>query len=195
HRLTYVGELGWEIYVSTEMARYVFDTIIARSKTIPLRLCGMHVLDSLRMEKAYRHIGHDISSEDHVLEAGLGLAVKIEKKAGHFGHFIGREAVINRAQCGLRRRLVQFLLKDPRPLLYHNEPIIRDGRIVGHLSSGNYGHHLGAAVGLGYVPTEPGERPADLLASAYEIEIAGVRVPAKASLKAFYDPSGKRIKA
>jgi glycine cleavage system T protein len=195
HRLTYVGELGWEIYVSSEMARHVFDTIMACCKTIQLRLCGMHVLDSCRMEKAYRHIGHDISSEDHVLEAGLGFAVKIDKKAGRFGHFIGREAVLERRQSGLNRRLVQFLLEDSRPLLYHNEPIVRDGRIVGHLSSGNYGHYLGAAVGLGYVPTDPGEKAAELLGSAYEVEVAGVRVPAKASLKAFYDPAAERIKA
>ena len=194
HRVTYVGELGWEIYVSTDMARHVFDTIMARGAHIGLRLAGMHVLDSCRIEKAYRHVGHDIGHADHVLEAGLGFAVKLDNAAGRFGACIGREAVLRRRQEGLRSRLVQFLLEDPEPLLYHNEPIWRDGAIAGYLTSGNYGHHLGAAVGLGYVKCATGESAAALLASRYEIEIAGRRVPAKASLKPFYDPKSERTR-
>ena len=130
-----------------------------------MRLCGTHALDSCRLEKAYRHYGHDMASTDHVLEAGLGFAVKLDKAKGRFGDFIGREAVLQRKQAGLSRRLVQFLLADPRPLLYGNEAILRDGRVVGYLTSGAYGHHLGAAVGLGYVACEPGESAAELLAS------------------------------
>ena len=194
HRISYVGELGFELYVPSEMAVHVFDTIMAEGQAYGLRLCGMHVLDSCRIEKAYRHFGHDISQEDHVLEAGLGFAVKADKEAGAFGPFLGRDAVLRKRDAGMSRKLVQFLLKDPEPLLYHNEPIIRDGHIAGYVTSGNYGHHLGAAVGLGYVACEPGEPDAATLASSYEIDVAGVRVPATASLQPLYDPRSRKVR-
>jgi 4-methylaminobutanoate oxidase (formaldehyde-forming) len=146
------------------------------------------VLDTCRIEKAYRHFGHDITDEDHVLEAGLGFAVKTDK-----GEFIGRDAVLQKREAGLDRRFLQFQLEDSQPLLYHNEPILRDGKIVSHLTSGNYGYHLGAAIGLGYVPAK-GESPADLLASEYQIDIAGELYAAKASMRPLYDPKSERIK-
>ena len=188
HRVTYVGELGWELYVPSDQAPHVFETLERAGADFDLKLCGLHVLDSCRIEKAYRHFGHDITDEDHVLEAGLGFAVKTDK-----GDFIGREAVLQKREHGLQKRFLQFLLEDPQPLLYHNEPILRDGTIVSYLSSGNYGHHLGAAVGLGYVPCD-GETASDLLDSTYEIEIAGKRIAAKASLKPFYDPKSERVR-
>jgi 4-methylaminobutanoate oxidase (formaldehyde-forming) len=153
-----------------------------------LRLCGMHMMDSCRIEKGFRHFGHDITSEDHVLEAGLGFAVKTDKPG-----FIGRDAVLRKREAGLDRRMMQFRLTDPEPLLYHNEPVLRDGKIVGFLSSGAYGHALGGAMGMGYVPCA-GETPADLLASTYEIDVAGTRVRAEASLKPMYDPAAARAK-
>jgi 4-methylaminobutanoate oxidase (formaldehyde-forming) len=195
HRITYVGELGWELYVPSDMARHVFDVVAARGDGMGMRPCGMHVLDSCRIEKAYRHHGHDISCEDHVLEAGLGFAVKTGKKAGRFGDFIGRAAVLERAAQGLRRRMVQFRLEDPEPLLFHNEPILRDGRIVGRVTSGAYGHHLGAAIGLGYVPVEAGEGEAELLGARWEIEVAGTRFAARASLRPMHDPRSERPRA
>jgi glycine cleavage system aminomethyltransferase T len=149
----------------------------------------MHMMDSCRIEKAFRHFGHDITAEDHVLEAGLGFAVKTAKPA-----FIGRDAVLKKREEGLQKRMVQFLLNDAEPLLYHNEPILRDGQIVGHLSSGSYGHHLGGAVGMGYVPCA-GETADQLLSSSFEIDVAGTRVTATASLKPLYDPTGERTKA
>jgi 4-methylaminobutanoate oxidase (formaldehyde-forming) len=189
HRVSYVGELGWEIYISTDMAAHVFETIMEYANDSQLKLCGMHMVDSCRIEKGFRHFGHDITCEDHVLEAGLGFAVDTEKVA-----FLGRNAVIAKKEEGLKMRMAQFLLKDAEPLLYHNEPIMRDGEIVGYLSSGNYGHALGGAVGMGYIPCE-GEKPSDLLASSYEIDVAGNRVEAEISLKPLYDPTGARIKA
>ncbi|WP_127559871.1 GcvT family protein [Nioella ostreopsis] len=189
HRVTYVGELGWEIYVSSDMACHVFEALEEAGADLGLKLCGLHTLDSCRTEKGFRHFGHDISDEDHVLEAGLGFAVKTDK-----GDFIGRDAVLKKREDGLQRRLVQFLLEDPEPMLFHNEAVIRDGKMVGYLTSGNYGHYLGAAVGLGYVPCE-GESAADVLASSYEIEIAGKRHKAVASLKPMYDPRAERVKA
>jgi glycine cleavage system T protein len=188
HRVSYVGELGWEIYVSSDQAANVFEAIEEAGRDIGLKLCGLHALDSCRIEKAFRHFGHDISDEDHVLEAGLGFAVKVDK-----GAFIGREAVLRKKESGLSRRLVQFKLKDPEPLLFHNEAILRDGKIVSHITSGNYGHFLGGAIGLGYVPCE-GEDEADILASRYEIEIAGERFEATASLKPMYDPKAERTR-
>ncbi|MGS1097223.1 GcvT family protein (plasmid) [Aquamicrobium terrae] len=188
HRVTYVGELGWELYVSCDQAAHVFEAIEEAGASSGLKLCGLHALDSCRIEKAFRHFGHDITDEDHVLEAGLGFAVKTAK-----GDFIGRDAVLRRREEGLIRRLVQFRLTDPEPLLFHNEAIVRDGRIVSIVTSGNYGHFLGGAIGMGYVPCE-GESEADMLASTYEIEIAGERFPAQASLKPMYDPKSERTR-
>jgi len=188
HRVTYVGELGWEVYVSTDMAAHVFETLHTAGQDMGLKLCGMHMMDAARLEKGFRHFGHDITCEDHVLEAGLGFAVKTDKPA-----FIGRDAVLRKREAGLDRRLVQFKLTDPEPLLYHNEPIIRDGKTVGYLSSGGYGHHLGAAVGMGYVPCKD-ETVADMLGSTYEIDVMGTRVKAEPQLRPFYDPKGERTK-
>ncbi|MER8971932.1 MULTISPECIES: FAD-dependent oxidoreductase [unclassified Mesorhizobium] len=188
HRVTYVGELGWELYVSTDQAAHVFEAIAEAGTDVGLKLCGLHTLDSCRIEKAFRHFGHDITDEDNVLEAGLGFAVKTAK-----GDFLGRDAVLKKKETGLNRRLVQFRLNDPEPLLFHNEAILRDGKIVGPITSGNYGHHLGGAIGLGYVPCQ-GESEADVLSSSYEIEIAGERFAAEASLKPMYDPKSERVR-
>ncbi|MFT7593636.1 MAG: glycine cleavage system aminomethyltransferase T/glycine [Paracoccaceae bacterium] len=188
HRVSYVGELGWEIYVSTDMAAHAFDTLWQAGADMDLKLCGIHMMDSARIEKGFRHFGHDITCEDHVLEAGLGFAVKTAKP-----DFIGRDAVLRKKDEGLQTRMVQFLLNDPEPLLYHNEPILRDGQIIGHLSSGAYGHHLGAAIGMGYVPCS-GQSAADVLASSYQIDVAGTRVGATPSLKPLYDPTATRVR-
>ena len=194
HRISFVGELGWEIYVPVDMARHVFDMLAERGSDVGLRLCGTQALNSCRLEKAYRDCGHDMASTDHVLEAGLGFAVKLDKPSGRFGDFIGREAVLRRKQAGLSRRLLQFLLADPLPLLYGNEAILRDGRVAGYLTSGAHGHHLGAAVGLGYVACSPGEGAGQLLASTYAIEVASEQVAARASLAPLYDPKAARLR-
>ena len=189
HRVTYVGELGWEIYTSADQAAHVFETLEEAGQDLGLKLCGMHMMDSLRIEKAFRHFGHDITCEDHVVEAGLGFAVKTDKP-----DFIGRDAVLRRKEEGMKNRLLQFRLTDAEPLLFHNEAVIRDGEYVSYLTSGNYGHTLGAAIGLGYVPCE-GEKADEVLASTYEIEVAGTKVKAEASLRPMYDPKSERVKA
>ena len=189
HRVSYVGELGWEIYIPSDMAAHVCEVLTEAGQDMGLKLCGMHMMDSCRIEKAFRHFGHDISCEDHVLEAGLGFAVKTDKPG-----FIGRAAVLAKREAGLNKRLVQFKLNDPKPLLYHHEPILRDGEIVGYLSSGGYGHTLKAAVGLGYVPCE-NEKTDQILASDYEILVAGNRFKAAASLKPMYDPASDRVRS
>ncbi len=189
-RVTYVGELGWELYIPTEFMLGVYDEIVAAGAAFGLKHCGYHALNALRMEKGYRHWGHDITDEDTPLEAGLGFAVKLDKAGG----FIGRDALLRQRQDGLKQRLVQFLLKDPTPMLYHNEPIWQGDRIAGYIRSGMYAHTLGAACGLGYVTAADGGVVGPIDADAYEIEIAGVRYPATASLKPLYDPSNARIK-
>ena len=188
HRVTYVGELGWEVYVSSDQAGHIFDTLFDAGQDLDMKLCGMHMMDSLRIEKGFRHFGHDITCEDHVLEAGLGFAVKTSKP-----DFIGRDAVLRKKENGLDRRLLQFVLNDSEPLLYHNEPILRDGELVGHLTSGNYGHTIGAAIGLGYVPCKD-ETVSDILASNYEIDVAGSKIKADVGIKPIYDPKSDRVK-
>jgi 4-methylaminobutanoate oxidase (formaldehyde-forming) len=187
HRVTYVGELGWELYVPADQTAHVFEALMEAQPD--LKLCGLHTLDSCRIEKAYRHWGHDITDEDHVLEAGLGFTVSRKKAA-----FIGREAVLRTEQTGPARKMLQFRLADPEPLLFHNEAIVRDGKIVGPVTSGNYGHFLGGAIGLGYVPAK-GQSDEEVLSSTYEIEVAGKRHAAIASLAPMHDPKSERVRA
>jgi glycine cleavage system T protein len=189
-RITYVGELGWELYIPTEFMTGVYDEIVAAGANFGLKHCGYHALNALRMEKAYRHWGHDITDEDTPLEAGLGFAVKMDKPGG----FIGREALVKQKEEGMKQKLVQFLLKSPEPMLYHNEPIWQGDRIAGYIRSGMYAHTLGASCGLGYVTAADGGVVGPIGTDDYEIEIAGVRYPVIASLKPLYDPSNARIK-
>ena len=187
-RISYMGELGWELYVPSEFAVGLFDTLMARGG---VKLCGMHAMDSLRIEKAYRHWGHDITDEDTPLEAGLGFAVAFDKNAD----FIGREALLKQKANGpLAKRLLQFALEDPEPLLYHNEPIYRDGQLVGHTSSANYGHHLGRAIAMGYVRHEGGVTSDYVASGKWEIDVGLRRHAARASLRPFYDPTSARMK-
>ncbi|HUY83982.1 MAG TPA: FAD-dependent oxidoreductase [Steroidobacteraceae bacterium] len=189
-RITYVGELGWELYVPSEFMVGVYEELIGAGARHGLVHAGYHALNSLRIEKAYRHWGHDITDEETPLEAGLGFAVKFDKPGG----FIGRDALLEQRRAGLRRRLVQFKLDSPEPLLYHNEPIWRGESLVGHVRSGMYAHTLGAAVGLGYVRAPDDAPIAAIGARDYEIEIAGRRFAATASLQPLYDPRNERIR-
>lgn len=189
-RITFVGELGWELYIPTEFMQDIYDRIVAAGADRGLVHAGYHALNSLRMEKAYRHWSHDITDEDSPLEAGLGFVIKFDKAGG----FIGREALLAQRERGLSRRLLQLCLNDPVPLIYHNEPIWRDGELVGHITSGAYGHTLGGAVGLGYVSLEPGASDEAALSGQFEVEVACERVPAEVSLRPLYDPDNAQIR-
>jgi 4-methylaminobutanoate oxidase (formaldehyde-forming) len=191
-RLTYVGELGWELYIPTSFAQPVYDALIGAGTAHGLRHCGYHTLNSLRIEKGYRDWPHDIGPADTPLEAGLGFTCDWNKPDG----FVGRAALDTLRAAGVpRRRLVQFLLADPEALVYHNEPIYRDGERVGFVTSGMYGHSLGAAVALGYVANADGCSDAYIDSGRYEIELAARRVPARASLAPLYDPKSLRVRA
>jgi 4-methylaminobutanoate oxidase (formaldehyde-forming) len=191
-RITYVGELGWELHVPTEFTLHVFDMLVQAGRDVGLKFAGFQALNTLRLEKAYRDYGYDIDNTDTPLEVGLGFAVDFAKPGG----FIGREALLRQKEAGvLKHRLVQFLLEDPEPLLYGGEPIYRDGKLVGYLRSGGYGHTLGGAVGLGSVENEQGVSVDFVKSGTYEIRVAGTRYPAKASLRPMYDPKGERVRS
>jgi 4-methylaminobutanoate oxidase (formaldehyde-forming) len=190
-RITYLGELGYELYVSADQANHVYDRLVVAGAPLDLRHAGLKALSSLRMEKGYRDYGHDIDNTDSVLEAGLGFAVDLDKRGG----FIGRDAVVAAKATGPpTRRLVQLQVLDPEPLMFHGEVVHRDGVPVGYVRAASYGFTLGGAVGLAMV--EAGEpvtagyvRDAD-----WEIDIAGRCHPAIASLRPLYDPANERIK-
>ena len=189
-RITYVGELGWELYVPTEFAPGVHDALVDAGDDLGLRHAGYHAMDSLRMEKAYRSWGHDLGSEDTPLEAGLAFAVRLDKKTP----FIGQPALRAQGARPLSRRLAVFTLEDAEPLLLGDEPIWRDGALVGRVTSGAYGHTLGRSVGLGYVTHPDGVDERFLASGRWEVEIACARVAARASLTPPYDPESRRIR-
>ena len=191
-RLTYVGELGYELYIPAEQAVHVYERIVAAGRSFGLQHAGLKALASLRMEKAYRDYGHDIDNTDDPYEVGLGFALDLAKPEG----FIGKEAVLAKKAAGpLRRRLVQVLLQDPEPLMFHAEVVHRDGIAVGYVRAASYGHTLGGAVGLAMIePCAPVDG-AYLAAGNWEVDVAGKRYPALVSLKPLYDPDMKRIKA
>jgi len=195
-RITYLGELGYELYVPAADALEVYDAVQAAGAAYGLRPVGLKALASLRMEKAYRDFGHDIDNTDCPLEAGLGFAVALDKPTA----FIGREPLLSRkaanaAAGGMARRIVQVRVLDPEPLLHHAEIMLRDGRPVGYVRAGSYGWTLGSAVGLAMV--EGGGEPVtpDWLSSgSWEVDIAGTRYPAEVSLRPMYDPTSARVR-
>jgi 4-methylaminobutanoate oxidase (formaldehyde-forming) len=190
-RITYVGELGYELYVPAEQAVDVYDRLLAAGAAFDLHHAGLAALGSLRLEKAYRDYGHDLDNLDTLSEAGLGFGVDPDKPGG----FIGREAVIAELEQGPpARRLAQILISDPEPLMFGGEVVLRDGRAVGHVRSASYGFTLGGAVGLAMIDSEAPITHASLDEAAWQVDVAGRCFPAVASLKPMYDPTGERIR-
>jgi 4-methylaminobutanoate oxidase (formaldehyde-forming) len=190
-RITYLGELGYELYVPAEQGTHVYDLLLWAGEAVGLRHAGLKALASLRMEKGYRDYGHDIDNTDPVLDAGLGFVVALDKPGG----FLGRDAVLAQKAAGpSTRRLMQVLVTDPAPMMFHAEVVRRNGTPVGYVRAASYGHTLGGAVGL--VMVEAGEpiTQAYLDAGTWDVDIAGTRYPAVVSLKPLYDPEMKRIR-
>ena len=190
-RITYLGELGFELYIPAEQATHVYDRIVAAGDPYGLKHAGLKALASLRMEKGYRDYGHDIDNTDDPYETGLGFALDLKKPDG----FIGKEALVAKKSAGpLTRRLCQVFIKNPEPMLYHAEVVRRNGVAVGYVRAGSYGHTLGGAVGLAMIePREPVDT-AYIAAGNWEVEIAGKLYPASLSLRPMYDPENKKIK-
>ncbi|HEB91542.1 MAG TPA: FAD-dependent oxidoreductase [Deltaproteobacteria bacterium] len=188
-RLTYVGELGWELHVAVGDAGDLFDVLLRAGARWGIRPCGFRAMQSCRIEKGYRHWGHDIGPDDDPLVAGLAFAVAWDKSAD----FVGRAAVEEARQRPLERRLLHFAIDDEAAMLHGEEPIYRNGERMGLITSGAWGYSLGAAIGLGYARRTGGGLDADWIREGtWEIEIAGRRFPARASLRAFHDPGTKR---
>ena len=191
-RITYLGELGYELYVPSEQAVHVYDRVVAAGADLGLVHAGLKALGSLRMEKAYRDYGHDIDNTDDPLETGLGFAIAFDKPGG----FLGRDALLARKHRGpLQRRLMQVLVKDPEPLMFHAEVVWRDGVRVGYVRAASYGHTLGGAVGLVMVEPKCVVDQAYIDSGTWEVEIATRRYPAVVSLRPLYDPRMLRIKS
>jgi 4-methylaminobutanoate oxidase (formaldehyde-forming) len=194
-RITYVGELGWELYVSAEQLLDVYERLLEAGAGFGLRHAGYHAMAACRVEKGYRHWSHDIGDEDTPLEAGLGFTVAWDKPGG----FQGRAALLAQRGAGpLPKRLVQLMLVDAgesAPLLYHEEPILRDGKIVGSIKSGAWGHRLERSIGMGYASCSAGVTPEWLQAGHWQVEVAGERYEARVQLQPWYDPTGERIRA
>ncbi len=189
-RITYVGELGYELYTPSEQAQHVYERLVEAGKSFGLRHAGLKALASLRMEKGYRDYGHDIDNTDNAFETGLGMFVDFAKPGG----FIGREEALKQKAAPMKRRLAQVLVKDPEPMLFHAEVVLRAGKPVGYVRAGSYGHTLGGAVGLAMLEAGEPVTPAWLREGRWEVDIAGKRYPAQISLKPLYDPEMQRIR-
>lgn len=190
-RMSFVGELGWELYVPSEFAVGVYDRIVEVGSELGMMHAGMETLESTRTEAGRRDYGLDMENTDTPLEAGVGFALDFDKPDG----FVGMDALLKQKDSRpYSARLVQFLLDDPEPLLYGEEPILRDGESVGYLRSGAYGHTLGGAMGMGYVEDAAGVTPDMIRSASFEIQVAGERHTASASLRPMYDPKGERVR-
>ena len=189
-RISYTGECGWEIFVDASFAPYLFELLMSGEKAAAPKLIGFHAAESLRTEKAYRHWGHDIGYTDTPFESGLMFASKMEKPGG----FIGCEALQARLGASNVRQLLQFLLESSDRFIYHNEPIYLDNQLVGAITTGSYGHTLGAPVGLGWVSMPADGSQISLSDRQFEVLVAGRKVPARASLKPIYDPLNEKLR-
>jgi 4-methylaminobutanoate oxidase (formaldehyde-forming) len=191
-RITYIGELGYELYVPAEQAVHVYDRIVAAGPSFGLRHAGTKALASLRLEKGYRDYGHDIDNTDTVLEAGLGFAVALDKPGG----FLGRDAVAAQKAAGpLRKRLVQVLVDDREPMMFHAEVLRRDGLAVGYIRAASYGHTLGGAVGLAMIEADEPIDAAWIGAGSWTIEIVDREWPCTVSLRPLFDPANEKVKS
>ena len=169
----------------------MYESIAAAGQALGLVHCGHFALESCRLEKGYRHWGHDIGPHDTPLEAGLGFTVAWDKSGG----FIGRDALLAQRAAGIERRLLQFEVVDAHPVLLHDEPVRRHGTLVGHTTSGGRGFRTGLSLCFAYVSCAPGTPRADLLGGDYEIGVAGERIPLRARARPPYDPGGERLRS
>jgi len=187
-RVSYVGELGWELYIPVESAKNVYENIMSNRSQLEVIHAGFFAMDSLRIEKGYRAWGTDIIDQDTPIEAGLSFAVDFSKS-----DFIGKNVLLKQRSENIKKRLVMFRLDDSDTLLLGEEPIYRNGKLVGRTTSANYGHTLGCSVAMGYVESDEGISKEYVKDGSYQIELMGQKYTAQASLSAFYDPKGTKV--
>ena len=192
-RVSFVGELGWELYIPTEYAFSVYQALIVAGEAFGLAHTGHLALDACRLEKGFRHWGHDIGPEETPLEAGLSFVVAWDKPNG----FIGRDALLKQRETGVSKRLLMFQVNrnNPQPLLLHDEPIYCDGKLVGCTTSGSRGFRTDLSLCMGYVSCESGTAKSDLLQNNYEIGVAGERFRLEPLKRPPYDPDGSRMRS
>lgn len=191
-RVTYVGELGWELHVAADQAALLMAGLLAMGGGEPARLAGHYAINSLRLEKAYRAWGHELSPDETPIEAGLSFALAWDKPAG----FVGREALQEQRAVGpnaLPKRLVGFRALDPEVMLWGGERLRRDGAPLGYTTSAGYGHSVGGAVALGYAKHAAGVSADWVAEGSYTVEVNGQEHPVEASLRPFYDPNRSRV--
>lgn len=188
-RMSFVGELGWELYIPAPFCLGIFDELMKAGESLGVKLIGMHAIDSLRLEKGYRHWSGDITPDDTPFEAGLGFGVKLDK-----GDFIGRQALLKQKEEGLKRKLVLFALKDPDPLIYHDEPIYRNGELVSENTHGAYSHLMGCSIGMCYLKNPDGITDEWIKEGSYEIEVEDQRVPIEIHFRGPYDPENEKLR-
>ena len=189
-RMSYVGELGWEIYVPTVDAVDVFDEIMQSGSSYDICLAGYHAMNSLRLESGYRHWGHDITAMDTPLEAGLGFAVAWDKP----DVFVGKESLINQRNETRTKRLLQFRIEDSEILTYHDDPIFRDGELVGTTTGGMWSYTEDRCLTMGYTHSDSGVTKSWIDSGTWEIEVATHRFKVTPSIKSFYDPKKEKIR-
>ena len=189
-RMSYVGELGWEIYVPKINAIRVFEEIMQTGSDFGICLAGFHAMNSLRLESGYRHWGHDITAVDTPLEAGLGFAVAWDKPHG----FVGKDSLINQRDKTRTKRLLQFRIEDQETLSYHDDPIFRDGELVGTTTGGMWSYTQDRCLTMGYTHSNDGVTKSWIDSGSWEIEVATRRLKITPSIKSFYDPNKERIR-
>lgn len=190
-RVSYVGELGWELYIPAEQAVGVYDSLVAAGAGFGLKHAGLLAQDSLRLEKSFKHWGHDIGSHDTPLECGLGFACAFDKPGG----FIGRDALLAQREAGVVRRLVLLTVEEGCPLIQHEEPVYRDGQLAGGVTSATMAFTLNRPIAMAMLKCAPGETPKTLAESRFDIDVGGERYPARLHVRAPVDPSGARMRA
>ena len=190
-RITYVGELGWELHCRSEDAPAVYRALVGAGTAHGITDAGYRAIETLRLEKAYRAWGTDLTPDHTPLEAGLGFAVKLRSPVD----FVGRKALEERLSGPLAKRLMGFSVDVPDIVLIGRETIYRDGERVGWLTSGGYGYTVGRAIGLGYIRNPDGVEDDWLSRGSYELEVAARRVPAKLHRRALHDPGMTRVRA
>ena len=189
-RITYVGELGWELYIPADLCAYVYEQLVSAGDRFGLRHAGYYAISSLRLEKGYREWGHDIGPDDTPVQAGLGFAVDWHKE-----NFSGRDALLAARDRDHDRRLVLIsLIDDEAPLMIHEEPIYQGGEVVGRVTSGAYGHTVGASLAMGWLDWTAVGSARHLRSARFEVEVAGRRLPARASLRPLWDPRSERVR-